>query len=231
MILSLRMLTHDSKMFERMLARSEVRRGSLRLLLFRKSSLIRFVACIAVGAPVWLSVAIFATFSPEVSRALGISESISVPDVLLCISVGMTIGDVGAGLLSQFLRQRKLPLLILITLTGITSIVITTGIFNSRASYMFLVGLLGLFSGYWACLLTASAEQFGTNIRATVATMVPNLVRATTIPITLAFVNLKEIITVQGTVWILVFVVFGAAFWGLSRLKETFHTDLDYYEE
>jgi putative MFS transporter len=230
-LLSLRMLTHDSKMFEQMRAHSDVSRGSLRLLLCRKSAFIRFIACIAVGAPVYLSVAIFATFSPEVARALGIAEPIVVPDVLLCISVGMTIGDVGAGLLSQMLRQRKLPLGILIVLTGITSVVITAGVFNSRVSYMALVGLLGLFSGYWACLLTTSAEQFGTNIRATVTTMVPNLVRATTIPITIAFVTLKETMAIQHTLWILVVAVFCAALWGLSHLRETFHTDLDYYEE
>jgi hypothetical protein len=95
---------------------------------------------------------------------------------------------------------------------------------------MVMVGLLGLFSGYWACLLTTSAEQFGTNIRATVTTMVPNLARATAIPITLAFVALKDSLGIQSTLWLLVVAVFGAAFWGLSRLRETFHADLDFYE-
>jgi putative MFS transporter len=230
LLLSLRMMTHDSKMFERMRGHEHVRRDSLRLLLCRRDTLTRFVSCIAVGAPIYLSVAIFATFSPEVSRALGVTDEISVPDVLLCISVGMTLGDVGAGLLSQLLKLRKLPLTVLISLTCVTSVILTTGVFRTREAYMVMVGLLGLFSGYWACLLTTSAEQFGTNIRATVTTMVPNLARATAIPITLAFVALKDSLGIQSTLWLLVVAVFGAAFWGLSRLRETFHADLDFYE-
>jgi len=230
LLLSLRMMTHDSKMFERMIHNTHVRRGSLKLLLCRRDALVRFIGCIAVGAPVYLSVAIFATFSPEVSRALGVTDAISVPDVLLCISIGMTVGDMGAGLLSQLLKRRKTPLMVLISLTCITSVIVTTGICRTREAYMIMVGLLGLFSGYWACLLTTAAEQFGTNIRATVTTMVPNLVRATTIPITLMFVALKDIIGVQYTLGVLVIAVFGAAYWGLSRLRETFHTDLNFYE-
>jgi putative MFS transporter len=231
LLLLLRAMTHDSSLFAKMQARSEIRRGSLTLLLLRRDTLVRFLACIAVGAPVWLSVAIFAVFSLEVAPAFGVMEPISVPDCLLCISIGMTVGDVGAGFLSQILRSRKLPLLILVTLTCITAVLITAGVVHSSRGYMALVGLLGLFSGYWACLLTTSAEQFGTNIRATAATMVPNLVRATTIPITLGFVTLKQSISIQDTVWILVVIVFSAAFLGLKALRETFHTDLEYYEQ
>jgi predicted MFS family arabinose efflux permease len=231
MLLLLRALTHDSSLFSKMQERSEVHRGSLKLLLLRRDTFVRFLACIAVGAPVWLCVAIFAVFSLEVAPAFGVSEPISVPDCLLYISIGMTLGDVGAGLLSQLLRSRKLPLLILLILTCVTAVLATAGVVHTSRGYMTLVGLLGFFSGYWACLLTTSAEQFGTNIRATAATMVPNLVRATTIPITIGFVTLKQSISIQDTVWILVVVVFSAAFIGLKALRETFHTDLEYYEQ
>jgi putative MFS transporter len=231
MLLFLRAMTHDSSLFAKMQQRSELRRGSLALLVLRRDALLRFLACIAVGAPVWLSVAIFAVFSLEVAPAFGVTEAISVPDCLLCISIGMTVGDVAAGLFSQALKSRKLPLLVLLSLTCITAIAITAGLVHTSRGYMTLVGLLGLFSGYWACLLTTSAEQFGTNIRATAATMVPNLIRATTIPITLGFVTLKQTMSIQDTVWILVVVVFSAAFLGLKALRETFHTDLEYYEQ
>lgn len=230
-LLFLRAMTHDSAMFAKMRQFRELRRGSLSLLLLRRDSLLRFLACIAVGAPVWLAVSIFAAFSLEVAPAFGVTEPISVPDCLLCISIGMTVGDLGAGFLSQVLKSRKLPLLILLILTCLTAVTITAGIVQTSRGYMTLVGLLGLFSGYWACLLTTSAEQFGTNIRATAATMVPNLVRATTIPITIGFVSLKEHISIQDTVWVLVAVVFSAAFVGLKVLRETFHTDLEYYEK
>jgi putative MFS transporter len=230
-LLFLRVLTHDSALFAQMHQNRAVQKGSLRVLLGRKDNLTRFLSCIAVGAPVWLTVTIFASFSLEVAPAFGVREEISVPDCLLSTSIGMTLGDVFAGLLSQVLRSRRLPLLILLTLNFITAAALAAGIAQSAAGYVVCVGLLGFFSGYWACLLTMSAEQFGTNIRATAVTMVPNLVRATTIPITFGFISLKQSLSVTSTVWILVAVVFGAAFLGLRVLRETFEDDLDYYSE
>lgn len=230
LLLLLRLATHDSSMFERMIQQQGLQRGSLAMLLRNRDLLMKFLGCIAVGAPVWFGVAIFGIFSPEIAAAVGITEPVSPPDVLLCISIGMTLGDLFAGTLSQALKSRKLPLSILIGLTCLMSFLISSGMFHTRQGYLVLIGLVGFFSGYWACLLTTSAEQFGTNIRATVATMVPNLIRATTIPITIAFVTLKAHLTVQSTIWILIVIVFGLAFWGVSRLRETFHDDLDYYQ-
>jgi putative MFS transporter len=229
-LLFLRVLTHDSGMFAKMSVEPGIRRGSLRLLLANRRTAIPFLGCIAAGMPIFLTFSVFAVFSPELAPAVGVTEPISVADVMLFVSVGLTIGDVLAGVLSQILRRRKLPLVILMILTCITAIVIVSGIVTSRMAYQILAGLLALFSGYWACLITTAAEQFGTNIRATATTMVPNLVRATTIPITTLFVYLKGYFSIQNTTWLLVVLVFSGAFWGVSRLRETFHDDLDYYE-
>jgi MFS family permease len=226
----LRVLTHDSGLFERMRAEAGVRRGSLFQLVRSRDRLIRFLSCIASGMPIYLTFSIFAVFSPELAPALGIHEPIPVADVMLCVSVGLTLGDVLAGLLSQLMRKRKMPLVILVLLNCIVAVTIVSEVFSTAFAYLILVGLLGLTSGYWACLITTAAEQFGTNIRATVTTMVPNLVRATAIPITIAFVELKSYLSIQNTVWVVTTVVFACAFWGLSHLRESFHTDLDFYE-
>ncbi len=226
----LRVLTHDSGLFERMRGEVGIRRGSLRQLLTTRDMLIRFISCIAAGMPIYLTFSIFAVFSPELAPALGIREPIAVADVMLCVSVGLTLGDVLAGLLSQLMRRRKTPLVVLVLLNCLVAVTIVSGIFASTFSYLVLVGLLGLTSGYWACLITTAAEQFGTNIRATVTTMVPNLVRAMAIPITIAFVEIKNFLSIQDTVWVVTTVVFAGAFWGLSQLRESFHTDLDFYE-
>jgi MFS family permease len=149
---------------------------------------------------------------------------------MLCVSVGLTLGDVLAGLLSQLMRQRKAPLILLIVLNCIVAVTILSGVFTSSLAFLVLIGLLGLTSGYWACLITTAAEQFGTNIRATVTTMVPNLVRATAIPMTIAFVEMRRFLSIQETVWVVAAVVFATAFWGLSQVRESFDTDLDFYE-
>jgi putative MFS transporter len=226
----LRVLTHDSGLFERMRSTEGVQRGSLKQLICNRDMLIRFVSCIASGMPIYLTFSIFAVFSPELAPALGINEPIVVSDVMLCVSVGLTLGDLLAGLLSQLMRKRKMPLVMLVLLNCLVAVTILSGLFVSAFMYLVLVGLLGLTSGYWACLITTAAEQFGTNIRATVTTMVPNLVRAMAIPITIAFVELKSYLSVQNTVWVVTSVVFSCAFWGLAHLRESFDSDLDFYE-
>ena len=226
----LRVLTHDSGMFERMRHQKGIKRGSLKQLIGTRDTLVRFLSCIASGMPIYLTFSIFAVFSPELGQAIGIQEPLVVSDVMLCVSVGLTLGDVLAGLLSQLMQRRKTPLVILVLLNCVVALTIISGVFSTAFAYLVLVGLLGLTSGYWACLITTAAEQFGTNIRATVTTMVPNLVRATAIPITIAFVEMKSYLSIQNTAWILATVVFACAFWGLSHLRESFHSDLDFYE-
>jgi MFS family permease len=229
-LLLLRVLTHDSGLFERMKHAAGIKRGAILQLLRKRDTAVRFVSCIASGMPIYLTFSIFAVFSPELAPAIGIVEPIAVADVMLCVSVGLTLGDVLAGLLSQLMRQRKAPLILLIVLNCIVAVTILSGVFTSSLAFLVLIGLLGLTSGYWACLITTAAEQFGTNIRATVTTMVPNLVRATAIPMTIAFVEMRRFLSIQETVWVVAAVVFATAFWGLSQVRESFDTDLDFYE-
>lgn len=227
----LRVFTHDSGLFERMSEDRAIKRGSIKQLVTTPDLLVRFLSCVASGMPIYLTFSIFAVFSPEIAPALGIKESVSISDVMLCVSVGLTLGDVLAGVISQLARRRKGPLIFLVLMNFVAAVTITMGFSRSSLVYLVLVFILGLTSGYWACLITTSAEQFGTNIRATVTTMVPNFVRATAIPITILFIQVKKYLSIQNTVLLVTFIVFSAAFWGLSRLRESFHADLDYYEE
>lgn len=230
-LLGLRFLTHDSSMFAKMEQAEGIRRGSLRLLLLSRHNCLRFLSCIALGIPIYLSMGVFATFSPEIAAAFGFSGTIDISSVLLATSVGMTVGDLFAGVLSQKLQRRKLPLGILLISLCVVQGAIASGYATNETSFVFLCGLAGLFGGYWACHLTTSAEQFGTNIRATATTMIPNLIRATAIPLTAGFVGLKHSMPMHETLWILVAGSSVCAFLGLFYLKETFHRDLDFYEE
>ena len=103
-LLFLRIFTHDSGMFERMRMDNRISKGSLRLLFGRPQSLICFFSCVAAGAPIYLTFAIFASLSPEVAPAFGVAEPVVVPEVMLAVSIGMTAGDVFAGGLSQLMR-------------------------------------------------------------------------------------------------------------------------------
>lgn len=229
-LLGLRFFTHDSSMFQKMEHTDGIKRGSLKLLFLSRKNCLRFLSCIALGVPIYLTMGIFATFSPEIASAFGLSNTINIPNVLLATSVGMTIGDLIAGALSQALCKRKLPLGLLLLALFVTQGTIASGCATSEESYILLSGLAGVFGGYWACLLTTSAEQFGTNIRATATTMIPNLIRATAIPLTSGFVSLKTNLPVEQTLWVLIGCSFAGAFLGLMYLTETFHRDLDFYE-
>lgn len=218
----------ETSLFEKM-ERSKVKRGALSLLLLPKRFKV-YLACILVGAPIYFATGILMTFSPELTAGMGI-EGVIAPLTLLYGTIGLTIGDLLSGLLSQWLKRRKLALGLCLLGAGLSSL-----------AYLFLPGLtasgvytcaffIGLFLGYWAVLITISAEQFGTNIRATVATSVPNFVRGTAVLITTGFLFAKGSLSSQLAALSVGAVVFFLAGASLLLLKETFYQDLDFVEE
>lgn len=229
-LLFLRFMVHESGLYNRMENHSGIKRGSLKLLFSTVERSARFIACVFAGVPIYLTFGILATFSPEIAAAIGIKETLTVPDVMLYASVGITIGDVFAGLMSQFIRSRRLPMALFAAVGAIGSMYIARGGPSSAQAYCYVVGISGICTGYWACLITTAAEQFGTNLRATVTTMVPNLVRASTIFLTTLFIGFKPAFGVLATVTGLTIGVYILTFMALLAMKESYHTDLDYIE-
>ncbi len=229
-LLFLRFMVHESGMFSKMDQKGGIPRGSLKMLFGSPERIARFLGCILLGVPIYLCFGILATFSPEIAAAIGIEGKLTVPEVMLFASVGITLGDVGAGLLSQWLRSRKIPIAIFVTLGLVGTLYIALGGPKTASAYCYAVGIVGIFSGYWACLITATAEQFGTNLRATVTTAVPNLVRASVIPLNILFIWLKPDTGVLTAVLILTIGVYILTFAALIYLRESFHRDLDFYE-
>ncbi|MDB6112884.1 MAG: rane protein major facilitator superfamily [Pedosphaera sp.] len=91
--------------------------------------------------------------------------------------------------------------------------------------------MLGCGVGYWALIVTNAAEQFGTNLRATVTTAIPSLVRGALIPISAIFTLVREPLgLVNGAALVGILCVFGALIATLLT-KETFGHSLDYVEE
>jgi putative MFS transporter len=217
----------DSSIFHKA-ETSGIKRGNISLL-FKPSRLKIYVACILIGAPIYLATGILMTFSPELTQGLGI-EGVIAPLALLYGTIGLTIGDMASGLLSQFLRARKLALYIcLLGAAVFTSVYLFTPGLGAQGVYWICFGI-GIFLGYWAVLVTVAAEQFGTNIRATVATSVPNFVRGTAVIATTAFLALKGSMGAQQAAVTVAVTIFLLAFASVSLLKETFGQDLDFVE-
>lgn len=209
---------------------SSVVRGSVRYAFASRSRLIRCWHCIAVGLPIYFVAGVLVAFAPEVSVALGFKEPLTAGDAVFCSYFGFFFGDVSSGLLSQFLKSRKKTLFVftLGTFVMALGILFSHGLDKATAKFLYIV--LGTFAGYWAIFVTIAAEQFGTNIRATMATSIPNFVRASVIPITAAITLLKPSIGLKSASIMVLLVVTGLALVSITKLEETFFRDLDYVE-
>lgn len=210
----------------------QARRGDIFMLFNNRERLVRFLSCIGIGVPIWYVVGVLMTFAPEFATALNIQGPVTAGYAILFCYAGLSLGDFLSGGLSQYFHTRKKVVLISIvslTVLVVATLTVTRGMSNS-VFYAFCA-LLGLASGYWAIFATMGAESFGTNLRATVATSVPNFVRGSVVLSTSSFRALVDPLGIIGSA---LAVGFGAAFIGLISLRtleETHGKDLDYIEK
>lgn len=232
LLLIARVSVSESGMFKAMNERTGMSRGSLRALLTDKRRFLRYLNSILIGVPIWFVVGILITFSPEFAKSLGTLGPVSAGNAVMFCYLGLVLGDLASGLLSQMLRSRRKVVLLFMLLT-LASIALYFLQGSRSAGFFYGVCLiLGFSIGYWAIFVTVAAEQFGTNLRATVATTVPNFVRGMVVPITLLFQLFRQQgMSLESSALLVGAICFIAAFAALAALDETFHKDLDYYEE
>ncbi len=233
LLLIMRIRVAESGMFRAMNERPRIGlgKGNFLALFSERKRFFRYLNSILIGVPIWFVVAILITFSPEFAKALGTTGPVSAGNAVMFCYLGLVFGDLSSGLLSQLLRSRK-KVVLLFMLLNLAAIALY--FLQGSRSPVFFYGvclILGFASGYWAIFVTIAAEQFGTNLRATVATTVPNFVRGMVVPITLLFQLLRPHLGLEGGALAVGAVCALVAFIALFFLEETFHKDLDYYEE
>jgi MFS family permease len=230
LLLFLRVSVYESHMFSTMETQS-VRRGHFLSLFTDRRRFFKYLHSILIGMPIWYCVGILITFSPEFAKALSVSGPVSAGKAVMFCYLGLVFGDFGSGFLSQYFRSRKKIILAFLSLSTLM-VALYFRLNNATPSLFYLWCVaMGISVGYWAVFVTVAAEQFGTNLRATVASTVPNFIRGMVIPITFFFRIAKEhfgILTGGATVGVVCILI---AFYSLYRLEETFHKDLDYVEE
>ncbi len=228
-LLFLRMSVAESGMFN-MLKQSGVKRGSFVSLFTDGKRFLRYLRCILIGVPSWYVVGILVTFSPEFAKALQIDGDVRAAYAVISVYLGLTAGDLASGFLSQWIGSRKKVVagFILITAASVAAFLLMHG--ESPAVFYSIVFVTGFGIGYWAVFVTIAAEQFGTNIRATVATSVPNFVRGSVVPITLGFNLAKEHLGIIPGAAVVGVVCLSVALLALMGLEETHGKDLDYHE-
>jgi putative MFS transporter len=233
LLLFLRMCVAESGMYQSMVGTARPAFASQLALLFSRARIGRYLACILIGLPNWYFIGIVVLFSPEFARALGTTGPVTGAIAVAVSYTGLSLGSLLIGAWSQLLHSRKKVLLAAMLATLLlTNIFFLLPAGPSPALIYAVLFLFGLAAGYWSIFVTVAAEHFGTNMRATVATTVPNFSRGSVILTTMLFTALKThgFTTLHSGLTVGWFVLLiGIAGW--FGLRETFHDDLDYLEQ
>ena len=229
-LLALRVSVAESGIFKAVAEKDHIARGNFFMLFTSWDRFTRYIFCILVGLPIWYSLGIVVTFSPELAPALGIADKVIAGTSVFWFYCGITLGSVANGLFSQWLQSRKAAIGVFLGGTLLSLIAIFRVPLGSAEAFYAMTFVVGFFTAYWAMMVTVAAEQFGTNLRATVATSVPNFVRGATVLSVMLFEFLRPQTGVVGAAEIVALVVSAFAILAFFSLRETFHLDLDYVE-
>ena len=233
LLLFLRMCVAESGMYKSMAGTNRPPFASQLALLFAPSRIGRYFACVLIGLPNWYFIGIVVLFSPEFAKALGATGPVTGAAAVAVSYTGLSLGSLLIGAWSQYIRSRKKVLIASMIATLLfTNIFFLLPTGPSPTLIYAVIFLFGLAAGYWSIFVTVAAEHFGTNMRATVATTVPNFSRGSVILTTMLFTWLKahgfDTLHSGLTVgWI----VLAIGILGWFGLRETFHDDLDYVEK
>ena len=228
-LLAMRVGVFESGMFLKVLNK-DVKRGNFFMLFSSRKRLFKYVSSILIGTPIWFVSGVLIFFSPEFGQALGVTEPIVAGKAVMLAFAGQVLGDIVSGGISQRLKSRKKGMAIFLLGSYTLMLVYLLTSTQSLTTFYIICACLGFFNGYWTLFVTIAAELFGSNLRATVATTVPNFVRASVIPISGLFVLLKGIYGLTIGAVIVGTVIVAIAFLFLWKLDETFSKDLDYEE-
>ena len=233
MLLILRISVYESGMFSK-IKEQEVKKGSFVSLFTDRNRLKKYIKCILIGMPVWYVIGVIVTLAPEFASAdaLDVQGKVIGGKAVMYHYIGASLGAFSLGLLSQRLKSRKKALLIALTGLTITLAWCFLSVGISSATFYIMLLVIGIPNGFWSVFVTTASEQFGTNLRATVTTTVPNFVRGTTVLITTSFNYLKGGSPgVIGAAAIVGVAVMALSFYATLTSEESYHKELDYVEE
>lgn len=234
LLLVLRMGAFESGMFNNIEKDDSIEKGNFLALFKTKELRKRYLNCIAIGLPIWYVIGVLISLSQEYfSKDLNLIGQVNNGTAIMYAYIGLSVGDVISGLLSQWLKSRKKVVFIYLIANLVLSI---WYLFFSKGltveMFYLICFLLGAATGYWAIFVTIASEQFGTNIRSTATNTAPNFVRGAVIPITLGFTYLVSLTSNNLLSAAVIGIICIVLAWkGVSSIEETFGKDLNYIED
>ncbi len=231
LLLLLRVGVLESTMYQHTQHKNAIKKGDF-LMLFKNFTIFKkYINCILIALPVWFVVGVLITFAPELGKAMGATQPLSAGKGIMFTYIGISVGDVLAGLLSQIFKTRKKIIILFLTATLASVLLFLFSQNINETQFLIICILLGLSTGFWVIFVTVAAEQFGTNLRATVTTTVPNFVRGSVVLITLSFHWLKQPFGIINAALFVGLTTLAIAFIAAFNLEETFGKDLNYLEK
>jgi MFS family permease len=228
-LLLLRVSVVESGIYKNIAHTKTIAKGNFLSLFTQKERFIKYLKCIAIGLPTWFCIGILAMLANQFAPSFGI-KNINPGKAIMWAYVGISIGDFFSGFLSYVLKSRKKAILYMMTFTVVGVVLMLYGPTKTENSYYFYCTWLGLGTGYWAMFVTVAAEQFGTNIRNTATTTVPNMVRGLVPVMTLGFNFFKKNNSIIMSATIVGLIVFALGFYATITIPETHNKDLDFTE-
>jgi hypothetical protein len=212
-------------------ADTNVRRGDFRMFFQNRKRALLYLRCVMIGIPAWYIIGVLVTFSDQFGKEFGIAD-VDPAKAIMYQYMAIAFGDLTAGLLSRLFKSRKKALYIFYGITAffLTLYFVTRGGGSAENLYWICAGL-GFGTGFSVIYITMSAEQFGTNLRATAAVTIPNMVRGALPLILLLFKGVRNLTGSYVTgAWITGAVLMAIAIWAAWGIEESYGKDLDFIE-
>jgi putative MFS transporter len=234
LLLVLRISVFESGMFQQV-KKEGVQRGNFFMLFTNGERFKRYLCGILIGLPTWFVIGVLVTFSSEFGKWFGIKDKIDPGKAIMYAYAAISIGDILIGFVSQWLKSRKKALFIFYGITALFMVLFFTTQWNGSAEKMYWICAgLGFGTGFWAIFVTMGAEQFGTNLRATAATTIPNMVRGMLaifiLPLFKWLRNMDGVGYVNGGIYAAIIIMVITIVAALLT-KETFNKDLNFIEK
>lgn len=229
MLLVLRISVAESGIYKEIEKDASIKKGNFISFFTNKTRFVKYLKCIAIGLPTWYCIGILAMMANQFAPEMGIT-SITPGKAIMWAYIGISIGDFASGFISHLLHSRKKAILYMMLFTIIGVVLLLFSGEKSENMYYFYCTWLGLGTGYWAMFVTVAAEQFGTNVRSTATTTVPNMVRGL-LPVMLIgfdFFKLSNSVIISAT--FIGVIAFGLGIYATVTISETHNKEMDFVE-
>jgi MFS family permease len=228
-LLVLRISVAESGIYMEVKKDKTVQRGNFFMFFTQRDLMVRYLKCVFIGVPIWYCIGILVFMANQFAPEMGIA-SINPGKAIMWTYIATSVSDFSCGYVSHLLHSRKKTILymLLFTFTGVALLLFSGP--KTENMYYFYCAWIGLGCGFWAMFVTVAAEQFGTNLRSTATTSIPNMVRGTVPLLLLGFDYMKKSTTVIHSAAVLALITFAMGIYAVLTIKETHNRDMDFLE-